>query len=614
MTAGDQETKLLTTFSPLKDEGGLHYYRRLSAANGMFGWKELARHTEASGKRSALFSHPEHVARMLGLESAACRMASAKEELTSSWRGLRRTGFDALCPHCLHESPHLQQSWEHAYMVACPKHKTLLVDKCDGCGQRLSDQRERIEVCACGHSLIESKTKPATEAQLWVSSVVASGRAGSEAGFPALDNVRVEEFALLVRTLCQLIDPSLTVTRENAAAPKTVLTAIEFLRPLEQLLAQWPQGFEEHVRERIDFGPKEARTPKTRLGKWYRRIKEVGFDGPLNVFLDAIHDVAIREYADTLALDHVVGYEGRRASHLMLADAAASIGVHGLTLRKAIAAGEVECVTRPYANRGSAREIPAVEVERIAEARKGWIGEAAAREKLDVTEHVFKGLVQAGLITSDTSARTDIRRGSPVEVASLERLLQRLNKVAQRECSGTDFRVRLNEVGTRRIGDKQALGRFLQAIASDDVHPVNRAETVGSFEFLQADVDTFFTSRTVEAGLTVQALAKTTGWKWESISNWIHEGLLDSMPAVLRGQPCRVVMPEHLVKFNQTYVPLSCLAHAMESRSSELLERLGSIKVVGGKRLPSGAMRGGLVRMADLAAAALQPALSRTAG
>lgn len=499
-------------------------------------------------------------------------------------------------------------------MVACPKHKTLLVDRCDACGQRLPDQRERIEFCSCGHSLVQSKTTPATETQLWVSAVIASGRAGSETGFPALDNVLVEEFALLVRTLCQLIDPSLTVTRENAAAPKTVLIAIEFLRPLEHLLAHWPQGFAEHVRERVAFGPRDARTLNTRLGKWYLRIKEVGFDGPLNVFLEAIHDVAIHEYADSLALDHVVGYQGRRASHLMLLDAAASIGVHGLTLRKAIAAGEVECITRPYANRGSAREIPVVEVERIAEARRGWIGEAAAREKLDVPEHVFKGLVQAGLITSDNSARTDIRRGSPVEVASLERLLHRLNDAGQRECLGTAPRVRLNEVGTRRIGDKQALGRFLEAIANDDVHPVNRAQTVGSFEFLQSDVDTFFTSRAVEAGLTVQALAKTTGWKWESISHWIDEGFLDSMPAVLRGQPCRVVMPEHLVKFSQTYVPLSSLAHSMESRSSELLERLGAIKVVGGKRLPSGAMRGGLVRMEDLAAAALQPALCRTTG
>lgn len=72
-------------------------------------------------------------------------------------------------------------------------------------------------------------------------------------------------------------------------------------------------------------------------------------------------------------------------------------------------------------------------------------------------------------------------------------------------------------------------------------------------------------------------------------------------------------MPEHLVKFSQTYVPLSSLAHSIGARPSELLERLGSVEVFGGKPLPSGAMRGGLVRLADLATAALQPGLVREA-
>lgn len=607
------ETKLLTTFSLQKDEGGLHFYRRLSAANGMFGWKELARLSEVSGSRSGLFAHPEHVSRMLGIESAACQMASAREELTLSWRGLRRTGFDAICPHCLKESAHLRQSWEHVYMVACPKHKTLLVDRCGACGIRLSDQREHLEVCACGHNLLESQTKQATHTQLWVSSVIASGSVSGMPGFPDLQDVPVELFALLLRNFCQLYDPSFTVTRENAAAPKAVLEAIEFLRPIEQLLAQWPLGFEDHVRERIALSPQGGRTLNTRMGKWYLRIKEVASEGPLNVFLELIHNVAAKDFSDVLALDHVSGVAGRRRSHLMLPDAAARIGVHWSTLRKAIEAGEVDCVKRPYANRGTAREVPVAEVERVILARKDWIGEGAARERMNVPEHVFKGLVQAGLIVCDSSARSDIRRGAPVEVASIERLLTRLNEMGVQDAPAVAPRVRLNEVASRRLGDNKALGRLLSAVANGDVHPVNCATTIGEVEFLEADVDTFFSSKVVEAGLTVQELAKTTGWKWESISHWLHEGLLESVPAVLRGQPCRVVMPEHLVKFSQTYVPLSSLAHSIGARPSELLDRLGSVEVFGGKPLPSGAMRGGLVRLADLATAALQPGLVREA-
>ena len=37
----------------------------------------------------------------------------------------------------------------------------------------------------------------------------------------------------------------------------------------------------------------------------------------------------------------------------------------------------------------------------------------------------------------------------------------------------------------------------------------------------------------------------------ESIAHWIDEGLLESHEIVLRGQPCRVVMPEQLLAFSR---------------------------------------------------------------
>ena len=608
------ETRLLKTFAPLDDESGLGFYRRLSAANGMNGWKELAKLSEVSGARSGLFSRPEHVARMLGVDSAACKMASAHEELAMGWRGLRRAGFDAVCPHCLKDSLHIRLGWDHAYMVACPTHKTLLVDKCGDCGQRLSDQRELIDTCACGNNLMASETKPATEAQLWVASVIASRGAHSGQWLPALEDFHLDLFSLLVRNLCQYFDPALTVTRQNSAAPKTVLESVEFLRPLETLLHDWPRGFEAHIRERIAFGPPNSRTLNTKLGKWYLRVREVAMESESNPFLHAIHQVAANEYTAVLALDHVAGYEGRTASHYMLPEAAAHIGVHRATLLKAVTAGVVPSVIRPYANQGVAREIPIVEVEAIAAARKGWISEEQARALLNVPESVFRYIVQAGLVVSDSSGRLDIRRGSSVEVAALERLQARLMEGTLRSAADDGGRLKLQELHARKLGDKQAILRLFKAIAAGDVRPMGRAKSMGELEFLEADVATYFSSKSVDAGLTVQALAVATGWKWESISHWIDEGLLESVPAVLRGQPCRVVLPEHLIKFSGTYVPLTSLAHALNARSSELRERLGSIKIFGGKPLQSGAVRGALIRLSDLAQAALLPGLREKTG
>lgn len=600
------ETRLLKTFAPLNDESGPGYYRRLSSANGLSGLREIAKLSEVSGTRSGLFSRPEHVARMLGIESAACQMASAREELALGWRGLRRAGFDAVCPHCLKESVHIRLGWDHVYMVACPTHKTLLVDKCGSCGQRLSDQREQIHTCACGHNLLASETKPATEAQLWVASVIASRGADSSCWLPALSDVHLDLFSLLVRNLCQLFDPALTVTRQNASAPKTIAEAIEFLRPLESVLDDWPRGFEAHIRERIAFGPANSRTLNTKLGKWYLRIREVGLEGALNPFLEAVHQVAANEYAGVLALDHVAGYEGRIASHYMLPEAAAHIGVHRATLIKAVASGEVASVTRPYANQGVAREIPIAEVEAIAAARRGWIGKGAARELLNVPESVFTYLVQAGLVVLDHSGRQDIRRGSPVELAAIEKLRARLATHPCRDGDDAGARLRLKELNARRLGDKKAILRLLNAIAAGDVRALGPATSVGDLEYLEADVATYFSSKAVDSGLTVQALAKATGWKWESISYWIGEGLLESETAVLRGQPCRLVTPQQLLKFTQTYLPLANLAQMAGTKASSLFDKLGGITVLGGKPLPNGTQRGGLVRMADLVRLALR--------
>jgi hypothetical protein len=599
-------TRLVRTFAPLSDESGLGYYRRLSAANGLSGWRELAKLSEVSGARSGLFSRPEHVARMLGIDNAACRMASAREELALGWRGLRRAGFDAICPHCLNESVHIRLGWDHAYVVACPVHESLLIDKCGGCGQRLPDHREQLDYCPCGHHLLADQTKRATAAQLWVATTIVSKGAHSGRWLPAMDDVHLELFSLLVRNLCQLFDPALTVTRENAAAPRTVLEAAEFLRPLEYLLQDWPRGFESHIRDRIASGPPNARTLNTKLRKWYLRLKEVAVETALGQFIDVVHQVATQEYVGVLALDHVVGHEGRTAAHYMLPEAAARIGVHRATLVKAVHAGEVASITRPYANQGVAREISIAEVDAIAAARKRWIGEKEARELLNVPESVFKNLVQAGILVPDGTGRTDIRRGAPIERAAIEALRSRLMSGALRDGQGDERRLKLRELHARRLGDKQAIVRLLQAIANGNVLPLERAKTVGELEFLESDMATFFSSKVVDAGLSVQALSKTTGWKWESISHWIDKGLLDSERAVLRGQPCRVVSPEQLLKFTQTYLPLADLARLAGTKASSLFDKLGGVTVLGGKPLPNGAQRGGLVRMADLVQLALR--------
>lgn len=59
--------------------------------------------------------------------------------------------------------------------------------------------------------------------------------------------------------------------------------------------------------------------------------------------------------------------------------------------------------------------------------------------------------------------------------------------------------------------------------------------TVGELQYLLSDVRRFFGTPLLEVGLSVNQLARLTGWKHDSIDHWMDSGLLESFPIVLRG-------------------------------------------------------------------------------
>ena len=157
------------------------------------------------------------------------------------------------------------------------------------------------------------------------------------------------------------------------------------------------------------------------------------------------------------------------------------------------------------------------------------------------------------------------------------------------------------ELTSRRLGDQRAIQSAMAAASAGELAAVRRGTRIGSVQFRRADVQGYFGTPVLEAGMSVQHLAKATGWKWESISHWMELGLLDSNSIQLRGQSCRVVAPEHLLRFRQMYIPLADLARSLGTTSTALVTQLPGVQVIGAKPLPNGVTRGGLVRLEDLA-------------
>jgi len=589
---------LISTFPPLPDESGLGYYRRLSADNVMPSWKELARLCNVSHARTSLLERPKDIAHQLGLDSAWSHHASKQEDLARGWRGLRRTRGDAVCPHCLSESPHLRVGWEHAFMVACPEHKVMLCDRCDACGEKLNPNRERIEQCACGHDLRQLRTLAATDGQLWVAALIASQGSSSRGATPAVEGSTLYAVTELVRTLCQWYVPDAAPSRANASGPGAVSQGVEFLAPMDELLRNWPTQFEAHVRARILSGNPDGRTLRTRLGPWYERLKALRHCQGLQQFLDIILRVAEVEF-DGTCIDFAMPEVAAAATHVTATQAAKLIGVHVSTFRK-YALTQLRYRTKRFGTRGQHYEFDIAVIEDVIRDRNKWVSTECVQEMLGVPGSVVDRLVGASLLTKDAQWLRNLRKGGPIELSTVHNLVSQVQVHSQKVATPSGKTIALRELISKRTGDKAAAEAAWKAVATGKIQPVASGEKLGDFRYAVADVARYYSRPVLEAGLTVQDLAKQTGWKWESISHWMKEGLLSSNDVIVRGQHCRVVMPAQLLEFQRKYIPLADLAKSIGSKSSILTLRNPDIEVLGSLTLPCGQRRGGLVRIADL--------------
>jgi hypothetical protein len=269
-------------------------------------------------------------------------------------------------------------------------------------------------------------------------------------------------------------------------------------------------------------------------------------------------------------------------------------------VQKAIQAKECSYRTRRFGTRGLVYQIPRTEVDRILGRRRQWLSREQACELAGVPASVLEHMTSAGVIRADVNWRQDLLKSGLVEHPSLLELTERVRNAAQ---TSTIFDVeKLTWAGftSRRIGDRQAIQALMVAISESKVRAIASGRRIGDMAFRRTDVIPYFGTPLLEAGMSIQQLSRVTGWKWESISHWLDQRLLDSHSILLRGQPCRVVLPHHLLAFRQTYMPLADLARGMGTKSSALSKLLFGIELVGALQLPGGANRGGLIRVAEL--------------
>lgn len=593
---------LVATFPPHPDESGLGYYRRLASENLMWGWRELAGAANKHATRESLLSRPEHVSEILGLEPKWTQRAYEQDLQVRTWRMFRRYfKFDAVCPCCIRETGYLRQSWGHSYATCCPEHNVRLIDRCDSCGEQLSVDRDRIEYCTCGHDLQEAATSTPTQAELWLSTLIASNGTSSGRSLPKIRGADIYTLCLQVRDWCLMIEPNIPPSSRSAGIVRTVADAVVLLAPLDALLGDWPANFRAHVSERIAVGRPGARTLNKLLGEWYIQLRKRCQGTALEPFLVATLEVAAKEFDGVLGNDPSVYATAEKIEYLSTSAAAQLIGVTRGHLGNAVLRGDIPSRIVLLGTRGKAYEVPKQDAERVAKERLNWLRLVEAAERAGVGETVMKSMTEAGVVNFDSQWRRDIFKAGEIEASSIDHLHAVLVRKVKTVDTSDEEVVLWSALMSRSWGSNSAIQSVMQAAQRGELRAVVKGSTIGKMGFLRSEVAQYFGLPVLESGMSLSHLASVTGWKQENIRHWINEGLIQTEKVKLPWRQRDVILPEQLLAFRQTYVPLADLAKALNTKASALARNLGdAVEVIGALPLPNGLRRGGLLRVADL--------------
>jgi hypothetical protein len=264
-----------------------------------------------------------------------------------------------VCPLCLAEGRPCEAFWDLAQASACPIHRVMLATDCPGCSRPISWSRAKVSQCKCGANLSTAPVQPAPAVLCELMAVMRHQvyRDANLAPYPeALGHLQ----HLNLRRLCKLIWVLSGVIHQlngGRRAPKARCHYKALLEDVATALENWPQGFRTFLATTYD-GVIEASEELPRFGSIFswllvRLIKNDAQDDSPFTFLEReLYRYGAQHWTrSAMARDDVAqALIPERVRWGTLSEASEATGLHLLTLKKRIAAGEI--ATRSIRNSG----------------------------------------------------------------------------------------------------------------------------------------------------------------------------------------------------------------------------------------------------------------------
>ena len=270
-------SQLINADIPAPNESLLGYLRRLGDLNFYTDTSSFMCSIGVTFGRQ-LVEEIDGLAAILGVSANSLLeiAPSAKSDGLLQWAFQRRKA-DPICPLCIAEGRPHHQSWQHALVASCPLHDLLLQTHCDICGQERTFRSGGWKTCTCGTSLTRFKHEPAPAIVRVVSKLISGMEiTGDISRLPPSfrGGHTIPDLARFLFFLATSANPSRTGKDGKTPIPKTVTEAVDMLANAEEILLDWPHGFDALVQNRIEISRNEQPSMRARLGRWHERLIE----------------------------------------------------------------------------------------------------------------------------------------------------------------------------------------------------------------------------------------------------------------------------------------------------------------------------------------------------
>jgi hypothetical protein len=408
---------LVYTPSPFPTESLWGFLLRVAEGNGYETPQYVLDLLKPGPSKNAVYFSYEQLAAPLAMEPSQLRHMSLGPTNGNhdEWllmghhcgKGFRtgmRLRHPAICVQCIQDKSHIEAFWDLKNAIACPTHKSLLVDHCPSCHAPLSWYRPGLLTCRCGGDISKAKTVTASTLEIgWMEFLqqklynLPLSALENRLGFPIkkLEAIPMKEMLSIVGRLN-------TLGSRSGLGNDSGLMA----------LANWPQNYHSYLNQIGTRAAKQASNNTIGLSAFFDDVSTTFFKTSKDKrYAGFLHDEFLR-FGRTQWSQHVVFSKSHSAEHS--GDRIVSLNAIkkqlGLTIHKAsvLANNGLLPAMAVRTKRGAVRYIVnAAEVkksnvnEKVSVSREAKITLKQLVKQLGIPESVLVLLEQSGFIAKD---------------------------------------------------------------------------------------------------------------------------------------------------------------------------------------------------------------------